>query len=351
MQVCKANCCVDFFQIFNLYIVLEISVINHRQFDLIECEGVRINGVDMRKGAKRLHLQPDPTLQTYEFVFYDEAAENASSRKTSLAVALEIILQNCEGVVRELKICEVKNETSERSLEKKVKNILDKKPLVTAEYLQWENHDTDVKYDIILLEESSLDHVDHAHTVVDCLSRIGFIIYQGPYQQIEEFNLDIIFEFSDSNKSSYLLRKFYAFPEEYSVINVRNTDFTWIEDLKTRIKNESNEPELIYLVNQHETTSGIIGLCNSLRKEPSSKEFRFVFIDDTSGEFSVDDEFIWKQLKKNLVFNILHKKRWGTYVYIPLEAKNCEVNDANVTLTILGDLSTLTWIQSSSIHG
>lgn len=328
-----------------IYFVSDITVICDTELDIVQCEGIQLSGLDFSKTAKKNYVHPDPILETYQFVYYDESEEDVIYNKTSLIISLEIILQNRKEQVRNLRICELTNVTSESLLLTNVKNILERKPLVTVEHVPWEQNNIIIKYDLMVLEESNLRQINNITTIGNYLFDGGFVLYQGSYDQIEKMNLDIVFKFSNSANTIYLLRQSQEFPKTFSIVNVSNTDFCWIEKLKFHLGNV--EHEVIYLVSQNNNTSGIVGLTNCLMKESSTKEFRFIFIEDNFENFSVENNFFRSQLKKNLVFNILRNKRWGTFVHIPLESSDTKVTNAEVSITTIGDFSTLKWIESA----
>ncbi|KAL7024910.1 hypothetical protein ACKWTF_013247 [Chironomus riparius] len=132
-----------------------------------------------------------------------------------------------------------------------------------------------------------------------------------------------------------------------SIIKITNADqsYSWLDILK---KTAKTEPTLVY--SENESQSGILGLVNCIRKEPSGYNLRCVFIDDKSAPpFDINDPFYKAQLNKRLAKNIFRNGKWGSYkhflvkpTYEALRHEGyCYVNSL-----IRGDLSSIKWLQS-----
>lgn len=55
-------------------------------------------------------------------------------------------------------------------------------------------------------------------------------------------------------------------------------------------------------------------------------------------------------LETDLFFNVERNGVWGSYRHVPIDVKtslNVRTDDANVSVQIKGDLTTLQWVQSS----
>lgn len=300
------------------------------------------------KASRRQHVQQDPILDTYEFVDFDQTLRDPLSLQKSLVAALQIVLQNNSGFIRELKIGGVNHDQTEQKLLTNVKDILKKTALVAQEYFNCCEINTDVECDLIVLEESC-DNLGDELKILDHLSDKGFILYHGSFSKLENWNLDTILKCATADGNLYLLRRFYEFPNKYSVIHIHNTRLTWIEELRNILENDANQ--LVYLVSQNENTSGVVGLNNCLRKESYSKKFIVVFLEEGSEKFSVEVPFFKNQLKKALAFNVLRQKKWGTFLHLPLEINDTKaVTNAEVEITTIGDLSTLRWVESLPVY-
>lgn len=322
-------------------LILGVQVFFNKR-DVIKCPGVELYGLVFTPISGKQNEQREPLLEIQKFVPYDaQTNTNVYSFQTSLTIALEIILQNCHGFFRKISICEILSEASNTDLMSNVFEILSKKPLVIPSYAKSDYASLKGKYDVILFEGymNSL--------FLENLYEGGFIIYKGPLLQINKnIPLDIVFHSIISPDSLFLLRKPAITPKkQLAFVDVKN-DFNWVDELKLHMKEEN--PKFVYLVSQCDKLSGIVGLTNCLKTEPSKCKFRFIFTDN---KFSTDDDFYKNQIEKNLVFNILRHKIWGTYVYLPLEdTVEREVSNASINIRTVGNLSSLEWVQAPTIY-
>lgn len=309
----------------------------------MKCEGLEIYGLDLTKTAGRQQDQIKPLLETQEFVPYDaDSVCTNSSFQKSLTIALEIILQNCYGFVRKLSICEILIEDSNtEGIMSYVSEILSKKPFVTPSFIKSDPTKINGKYDVIIF--TGTIHSSY----LENLEENGFIICQTTSEIREKIPLDIIYQSNTSLGRLLLLRKPTIIPKEQLIIlDIQNEDLNWLEDLKSYMRDEN--PKNVFLVSQCDRLSGIIGLTNCLNKEPSSCKFKFVFTDEI---FSINEDFYKNQLKKNLIFNILRDRKWGTYIHLPLEKiTEREVNNAAVQIRTVGNLASLEWVQIPQIY-
>lgn len=320
---------------------LEVPVIFSKgQF--IKCQGLELHGVVLTKTTGRQHEQKEPLLETHQFMLYGENNLHiSSSLQLSLSIALEIILQNCNGLVRRLSICEICNEETNTDLTSNVSEILVNKPFVLLDFIKSESASLNEKYDVILTE-GSMDS-----SIIENLKDEAFIIHKGPLAETnEKIPLEIIFRSNTPNEAILLLRKPTVIEKDrLEFIDIRNEDLNWIEDLKTHITRE--DPKLVYLMSQCDKLSGIMGLSACLNKDPTCCKIRFLFTDE---KISLDDDFVKDQMKKNLLFNILRNGKWGTYVHLPWEGiVKKEVSNAAVNIGTVGNLSSLEWVQIPSL--
>lgn len=303
-----------------------------------KCRGLEIYGVALTKTSISHNEQRDPLLEIREFVFYDERSlsKNCTLRR-SLIIALDIVIQNYHGTTRELKICEITNTNSKREMTKDVSEILSNKPFVTISFVQQNLIEIMGKYDVIVIEDSIDD------SLLEHLIEDGFIIHKGPLEQYIEMAIEIIFRSSDLT----LLRKIIEPPKDQLVfVEVENNNFEWLEILKDHIKKENSK--IVYLVNQNDNLSGVMGLINCLNREPFSCKFKCVF---TEQRISIHDDSFKRQINKNLAYNIFKDGKWGTYVYLPFEPVDKRgVTDAVVDISTIGNLSSLKWFQSLPIY-
>lgn len=202
--------------------------------------------------------------------------------------------------------------------------------------MQYGVEDITGKYDLILLADSV---ESNDLSLVEYLEEDGFVIFGGVCSQSSKMPLEIIFSSKTESSELYLFKKCVKIHYDTILVNVSNTNFNWIDELKVYIRDE--QPKTVYLVSQNDEISGVMGLTNCLNREPTNCKFRFLMI---TKEISVNDELCTKQMRKGLAFNVLRDGNWGTYVYVPMEKIGKKiVSDAAVNIGTVGNLTSLEW--------
>lgn len=139
--------------------------------------------------------------------------------------------------------------------------------------------------------------------VSKCIQDGGYLISRESLSHTEwstPSTLNVIASMQTENEKLIVLepikRKIYGSPR---VIKIDNKQFDWINELR-----EAAKENFVILVSQ-ESTSGIIGFVNCLRKESDYKNVRAFFIDDENApSFSLVHPFYIKQLKLGLAINV-----------------------------------------------
>lgn len=147
-----------------------------------------------------------------------------------------------------------------------------------------------------------------------------------------------------TNEETLVLFRKSTKPPTPIVINVEDTnEFAWLRPLQESLA--SGAPVVIYT--QNISKSGILGLTNCLRREPTGKKLSCFYIsDEAAPEFDISADFYQQQFKKGLSINVFENGKWGTYRHLLLEQEplvdreHCYVN-----VTTKGDLSSLRWIE------
>lgn len=128
-----------------------------------------------------------------------------------------------------------------------------------------------------------------------------------------------------------------------TIIEVQLSDYNyqWLETLKNSIK---LGPTL--LVAQNDTSPGLLGLVNCLRREPNGENVQCIILDRLSPKFSLNDSRYASQLKLGLTVNIYRNSVWGTYRFFTLMPDLQETNRLDhvyANVRRLGDLSSFEW--------
>ncbi|EDV19161.1 uncharacterized protein TRIADDRAFT_34034 [Trichoplax adhaerens] len=134
------------------------------------------------------------------------------------------------------------------------------------------------------------------------------------------------------------------------ILNVNNQNFDWLDELKRfMLSNKSNQK--IWLLSDCNSTSGIVGMTNCLRKEPGGENIRCVFNARLNGsspavKFSQEMKLIQQH---DLVMNIYRDGKWGSFRHLSVskdESSAINNDQAYVNVLTRGDLSSLRWFVS-----
>ncbi|XP_057651186.1 fatty acid synthase-like isoform X1 [Diorhabda carinulata] len=319
-----------------------IPVYYNKTLNIIRSGAVEIIGHEVSKAPRRQHIQEPPYLESHEFVQYQSTTDNLYDMKTSLHIAVQIVVQNMLGMIKDINVCEIVNNDTKEQISVHLKPIIDKQTLTTSLYNISTLENLDQKYEIIVITEAVLSSVN-INSIVNNLTSNGFILYIGKQSAIGEKSLEIIFKSTTNGSSIILLRPIKEIPVNYSIVDVSTSNFDWLEKLKSMSKYEDGH--VVYLVSQEEVT-GLMGLVKCLLMEPSQLIMRAVFLGDKNEKFSMDNQFYRDQIIKDLTFNIIRDNNWGTYVFLPVKPLDKKkVGNAAVAISTIGDLSTLEWVE------
>jgi len=151
---------------------------------------------------------------------------------------------------------------------------------------------------------------------------------------LKTYQLDVILEKQTNEKTLLLLRKRQkpVSENQYQIVHVDNYNFSWINELKSIMKQNKTNTKIILITENFEC--GLLGLINCLRKEPGGGIIKSVLIqDDKAPVFSLQESLYMKQLQLDLPINILRSGNvWGSYRHFPLPSLEPKlVQNANVT--------------------
>ncbi|XP_039082547.1 fatty acid synthase [Hyaena hyaena] len=136
---------------------------------------------------------------------------------------------------------------------------------------------------------------------------------------------------------------------------VEDTTFQWVDSLKNVLEDSSLRP--VWLTAVSGVTSGVVGLVNCLRKEPSRHRIRCILVSNLSSKVhtpSLDpgSSELQKVLQGDLVMNVYRDGAWGSFRHFPLERGLPEEQTEYAFVNVLtrGDLSSIRWVCSSLRH-
>ena len=137
-----------------------------------------------------------------------------------------------------------------------------------------------------------------------------------------------------------------------SILAINNSDFTWVEKVKSAIEQHEKHPEKgsIWLVNTDGVTSGLLGLVNCLRREPGGEKIKCLFDKTRESIDSIESYKIPDQImRSNLVMNVIDdNNNLGSYYHLDIATLSTNVAAKHAFLTVVtrGDISSLRWIES-----
>uniref|UniRef100_A0A0B7B942 Enoyl reductase (ER) domain-containing protein n=1 Tax=Arion vulgaris TaxID=1028688 RepID=A0A0B7B942_9EUPU len=186
----------------------------------------------------------------------------------------------------------------------------------------------------------------------------GCYLTEGSWVEVfSRHNYEVVYRRSDNLLSTiFLLRKKVQSTIPPIIFPINELECTWLEDLKTQMKELEKAPEdaRLWLVAE-QATNGIVGFFNCLRLEAGGEKVRSIFISNlksssarptitaTSPEFQ-------SLAEKDLTVNIYRDGNWGCFKHIPIQDNESGTEKtteyAYVNVTTRGDLSSLKWIES-----
>lgn len=119
--------------------------------------------------------------------------------------------------------------------------------------------------------------------------------------------------------------------------------FAWVPDLQSHLN--KGDGSTVWLRACNDLNSGIVGMTNCLRHEPSGDRIRCLFDASSGGEKLVEN---FQSIRKlDLAMNVYKNGAFGSYRHVPNdESLDQETEHAYVNVLTRGDLSSLRWIAS-----
>lgn len=326
----------------------EISVTHNRDLNIIKCGGIEIIGLHNVRAPKIQQTGCDAKLERQEFVPLDPRPLNHYDLKTGLTISMQIVVQNIAGLIKRPKIFEIKS-NAEKELISTIKEILNNEPMIDADYYSVNLHQINNRYDVIVIDDLVSTQLNGT-LLNSFLAEDGFILYIGDNDALNKHKFETIFQCFSNDQSIQLLRPIQKkIPDKYEIVEIYDQDLGWLEKVKYLSENGTNQ--IVYLVSQEGDSTGLIGLMRCLITESHNVNFKCIVIDRNAEEFSPDKPLYHQQMSKNLTFNIIKEGIWGTMIHFPIELSvEREVTDASISLTTIGDLSSLTWIERPPFH-
>ncbi|KAK3908916.1 Fatty acid synthase [Frankliniella fusca] len=339
------------------------------EIELIRAGGVEVRGLKASAIQRRKPLG-EPVLETYQFLPHTQPPkERALDRKSALRFAMHVAMESIQSIkLKTIEIVDAECREEDGLLSLIMSEILGDLPLIQAEIqvLAPASHPliTEDLPSNIVVEDKKLDKEQGAIVVMatnlssrtDLLQAALGSILEGGFVLSREKpgaplvdGLEVCVDQTYGEERLVLLRKSAPLKEAPIVINVTETHFDWLDQLKEAMKDDKSTKKVI-VVAQGEPENGIIGLVNCIRKEPPTGDrCRGVFIlDKDAPPFAVDHPLYAAQLAKDLATSVLKDGEWGSYRHLPMDPNPLiTVPHAYVNVGLRGDLSTLKWFQGN----
>ncbi|XP_050503912.1 fatty acid synthase-like [Diabrotica virgifera virgifera] len=316
--------------------------VHHDQYcNIVRTKGIEVMGIKFSTAPRRKNIQQGEEFENIAFVKYISPENKKYNLDQSLAIALNIVLQNMFGFIKNVIVRELKTEDSKVPNEIQVKTELyySKKVFVVSEYSSIKPNNIDSKIDLLILDYRMIEkYREYFRT----LKEDAFILCIGNLENTKINEFEVIFQ-----TASLSLLRLKQDPITYDeIIQIRENDYKWLETIKTVSKSITSKNVLLYSENDY--MNGIVGLNYCLMSEDDIKvAFRSVLVNQIAPPFSIGNSYYTNQLSKNLAFNILQDNEWGTFVPIAAEpVKPRVVENAGLTIFKPGDLSTLGWTET-----
>lgn len=329
--------------------------------DVVACPHLRIiksGGVEIHDNRKRplTRRRPrEPLLEVNKFIPF--FSEEVFSKIDVAKILTQLLLETTSKTI--LKSVEIDNENPFSSF---IVQAVADLPTITPEVTILTSRNLDLKNVTVDSENelSSFSDVDFVianncandihllKSAQDVLNESGFIISRES-RDVEITNelCQLISRISIGEEILHVLRFKREMAKPVKVIQLTSDVKEWIEELKVALEQGS-----VLLYSQADSTSGILGFVNCLRKEPNGSKLRCFFINDESAPtFDIDNVFYKSQLDLGHSINVFKDGQWGTYRHLQLnhDEKIAQMNyQCNADILVKGDLSSLAWLQGQT---
>uniref|UniRef100_A0A182RRM2 Uncharacterized protein n=1 Tax=Anopheles funestus TaxID=62324 RepID=A0A182RRM2_ANOFN len=329
------------------------------ELNLLQCGAIEIRGLNASTIARR--LPPGvPVLESYKFQPY--YPQNTVQPATAVSTIVQTILENQATIL--FSVTEIHSKTRDPIISLFGDAIGDL-PLVKAHLTLLStakpepipnvtiSEDKLMKQRnvLLLICENLFNDDEFISDAINSLSDQGFILLreaEGYRLQDSHRRLQLVSTIPIEGETYLLLQQkksAMSTSVDSHVIKISSNDTThnWLLELKQEVK---TKPIILYA--QNDPSSGIIGLVNCIRKEPSVQTVSCFFIDDPNAPpFDASNAFYKDQIELGLAINVYRNGQWGSYRHFKLlEEPRYEstTNHCFANCVKPGDLSSFTWM-------
>lgn len=284
----------------------EVEVFYNRDLNRISCDGVDIIGLHASP-VQRRKPPAEPILETYKFV------PNMTPEATvpdAAKICVQLYLENV--ATQKLVVLEIDNVTPTIEF---FSQAIEDIPLVSGEFFLKTSEKVDIS-GVSIVEDHEFPQACNfiiAHEFKEEFSKL--LINEGYFIVKSDTGEDETPKGYKRICEQYIVEDnifFIAFQKaptannlgKIACVEVLSSDesFTWIR----RVQDSMANGQEIILVSQIDIYSGLLGLVNTLRKEPEGHLIRAVYINDPNAPtFSLEKNFYRKQMELGFVINVL----------------------------------------------
>lgn len=377
--------------------ILTVPVHVYENENVIRAGGIEVRGLKTSLTPRHCGSKSTPILERYVFVPLQNANETLSTtpesaRLHAISVAIHLAIENgIESAATKVKVADVvEGKSMNEVLARIIQTIIENEPSLDSEVEIFANQPiepcveavggTRIHVDSKDPSSEPIDwntyHLIVAYEVVDrpnatvILTNLKVSILESGFILLEEnivgydeakanrlfasLNLIVVCVQRSTTKRYILLRRIVDFSaRNKTVVLITETNFGWLEQLKSALATAEKEKRYVYVVGQSEECLGAVGLMKCIRNEMGGEFARLVFVPDANvEEFSFASELYANQLKADLISNVYKNGTWGTYRHLKLAGigRRTLIQHAHLDVLKCGDQSTLSWIQSPSPH-
>ncbi|KAF5295890.1 hypothetical protein FQR65_LT10378 [Abscondita terminalis] len=263
-------------------------------------------GVELRKfqvSYIKRRLEKTPVLETYKFVPF----KTELSLENSLMVHIQLVMEN---LVRSLKVVEVVDSFTNNDQIQLLCSIIVKKL----------RNECRVKSTLSIFSNKSYQdlNLDVVNKNLEQLPNdVNLVIVSNGSKRPK-----VVSDILQNRKNCFVLSERLVVLKHFltwKILNM-NSDLDWLKQLQSLLSNN----EKVLLVSQNDATSGILGLVNCLKQE-AGDDVACMFLPSSNRKFDINDKFFEKQLRKNLLVNVLKDDQWGSYNHLSFDVspKKC----------------------------
>ncbi|XP_063375221.1 fatty acid synthase-like [Cydia amplana] len=353
-----------------------LPVKRYPSIGVIVAGGVEFRGLITTLAPRSINIQAPPKLEKFVFIPFNGVFED---KRQALTAAVQLVIENFG--VQQFKIAEValKRPVEALLLPQAVQDFQGEPAMrvsatlaagIDAPDYSTVMNSLGVKVSDRKVADGGLEKECHLVMGADVLSQpellsalaaasLGFVLLEEQVDLFDKWDkamvekgLTLVSRTRTGSREYILLRRTTTLPSTRIILEARDDDFQWVDQLKDAMKRVQTEHLRVYVWSR-EHGSGVLGLGTCLRREPGGDKIRFYYIPGAQDVFNPDEQVYKAQVEKDLTFNVLKDGVWGTFRHLPLDdiaGARKQVEHAYVDAITRGDLSSLRWIESDLRH-